>query len=73
MTPPIRFFGVAAYEIITSKGQHILIDPFLDENPGSSIKSDQLEKVDLIVQMTAISNQVMSYIPDTGNQYRYYP
>jgi len=31
----IRFFGVAAYEIVTGTGQHILLDPFLDENPGS--------------------------------------
>ncbi len=29
----IRFFGVAAYEIVTSRGRHILLDPFLDENP----------------------------------------
>jgi L-ascorbate metabolism protein UlaG (beta-lactamase superfamily) len=45
----IRFFGVAAYEIITEAGQHILVDPFLDENPGSPVKSHQLEQVDLIL------------------------
>jgi len=28
---------------------------------------------DLFAQMTAISDEVMGYIPDTGNQYRYYP
>ena len=44
MATQIRFFGVAAYEIITSRGQHILIDPFLDENPGSPVKSEQLEQ-----------------------------
>ena len=46
MSTQIRFFGVAAYEIVTSKGQHIFNDPFLDENPGSPVKSDELEQVD---------------------------
>jgi hypothetical protein len=45
----IRFFGVAAYELITGQGQHILLDPFLDENPGSPIKSRNLDRVDLII------------------------
>jgi L-ascorbate metabolism protein UlaG (beta-lactamase superfamily) len=49
MTTHIRFFGVAAYEIVTSQGQHILIDPFLDDNPGSPIKSEELEQVDLVL------------------------
>jgi len=44
----IKFYGVAAYEIITSKGQHILVDPYLDENPGSPVKSHELDRVDLI-------------------------
>lgn len=61
MTTQIRFFGVAAYEIITSKGQHILIDPFLDENPGSPIKSDQLERVDLII----VSHAAFDHFGDT--------
>jgi L-ascorbate metabolism protein UlaG (beta-lactamase superfamily) len=43
----IRFHGVANYEIITSEGKHILVDPFFDHNPAS-INSDQLERVDLI-------------------------
>jgi L-ascorbate metabolism protein UlaG (beta-lactamase superfamily) len=49
MSVQIRFFGVAAYEVITSTGQHILIDPFLDANPGSPVKADQLDQVDLII------------------------
>ena len=49
MTTQIRFYGVAAYEIITSRGQHILIDPFLDENPGSPIRSRDLDRVDLVL------------------------
>lgn len=44
----LRFFGVAAYEIVNARGQHILIDPFLDANPGSPLKAADLERVDLI-------------------------
>jgi L-ascorbate metabolism protein UlaG (beta-lactamase superfamily) len=61
MTTQIRFFGVAAYEIITGRGQHILIDPFLDENPGSPVKADQLEQVDLII----VSHAAFDHFGDT--------
>jgi L-ascorbate metabolism protein UlaG (beta-lactamase superfamily) len=61
MSTKIRFFGVAAYEIITHKGQHILIDPFLDENPGSPIKSTGLERVDLIL----VSHAAFDHLGDT--------
>ena len=44
----LRFFGVAAYEIVNSKGQHILLDPFIDSCPGNPVKSETLERVDLI-------------------------
>ena len=57
----IRFFGVAAYEIVTSRGQHILLDPFLNENPGSPIKSDDLERVDLII----VSHAAVDHLGDT--------
>jgi L-ascorbate metabolism protein UlaG (beta-lactamase superfamily) len=49
MPARIRFLGVAAYEIVTEKEQHILLDPYLDDNPGSPIRSDALERVDLIL------------------------
>lgn len=45
----IRFFGVAAYELITSDGKHIVIDPFLDDNPCSPVGHDRLERVDMIL------------------------
>jgi L-ascorbate metabolism protein UlaG (beta-lactamase superfamily) len=57
----IRFFGVAAYELITNQGQHILMDPFLDENPGSPVKSTELEQVDLIV----VSHAPFDHLGDT--------
>lgn len=57
----IRFLGVAAYEIVTSEGKHILIDPFIDENPGSPIRSDELARVDLIV----VSHAPFDHFGDT--------
>ena len=61
MKTRIRFFGVAAYEIVTRQGQHILIDPFLDDNPGSPVKSGQLERVDLIL----VSHAAPDHLGDT--------
>jgi L-ascorbate metabolism protein UlaG (beta-lactamase superfamily) len=49
MSTKIRFLGIAAFEIINSIGQVILVDPFLDENPGSPVKTDDLDRVDLIL------------------------
>jgi L-ascorbate metabolism protein UlaG (beta-lactamase superfamily) len=62
----IRFFGVAAYEIVTNSGQHILLDPFLDDNPGSSVKSHELERVDVIL----VSHTAVDHLGDTeANQH----
>jgi L-ascorbate metabolism protein UlaG (beta-lactamase superfamily) len=57
----IRFFGVAAYELTTNGGKRILLDPFLDENPASPIKSHQLEQVDVIV----VSHAAFDHLGDT--------
>ena len=61
MSTQIRFFGVAAYEIVNGKEQHILIDPFLAENPGSPIKSAELDQVDLLL----ISHAAFDHLGDT--------
>jgi len=61
MTTQLRFFGVAAYELITSAGKHILLDPFLDDNPGSPLKSHELEQVDLII----VSHAAFDHLGDT--------
>jgi L-ascorbate metabolism protein UlaG (beta-lactamase superfamily) len=45
----IRYLGLAAFEITNDRGKKVLIDPFLDDNPVSPIKSDQLKQVDLIL------------------------
>jgi L-ascorbate metabolism protein UlaG (beta-lactamase superfamily) len=57
----IRFFGVSGYEIVNERGQHILIDPFLDENPGSPIKSRQIERADLIL----VTHAAFDHLGDT--------
>lgn len=49
MPTEIRFFGAAAFEVVTSKGLRVMIDPFLDENPVSPVKSSELGKVDLVL------------------------
>jgi L-ascorbate metabolism protein UlaG (beta-lactamase superfamily) len=61
MTTHIRFLGVAGYEIVTSRGQRILIDPFLDENPGSPVKSHELDRVDLVL----VSHAAFDHLGDT--------
>lgn len=57
----IRFLGVAAYECVTRDGTRILVDPFLDENPGSPVKHDAFDKVDLIV----VSHAAYDHLGDT--------
>jgi L-ascorbate metabolism protein UlaG (beta-lactamase superfamily) len=64
----IRYFGVAAYELVTNDGKHILLDPFLDDNPASPIKHDQLERVDLIV----VSHAAVDHLGDTEHIARRY-
>ncbi|WP_455367433.1 metal-dependent hydrolase [[Eubacterium] cellulosolvens] len=49
MVTQIRFLGVSAFEIRNTKGTTIIIDPFLDNNPVSPVKADDLKKVDMIL------------------------
>jgi L-ascorbate metabolism protein UlaG (beta-lactamase superfamily) len=60
-TTRIRFLGVAGYEIVTPRGQHILFDPFLDGQPQSPLKSTDLERVDLIL----VSHAAWDHMGDT--------
>jgi L-ascorbate metabolism protein UlaG (beta-lactamase superfamily) len=50
-----------AYELITQEGKHVLLDPLLDENPGSPVKSDQLAQVDLVI----VSHAAPDHLGDT--------
>ena len=45
----LRYFSHSSFQITTDSGKVILIDPFLDDNPTSPVKSDEIEKVDFIV------------------------
>lgn len=38
----LRYFSHSAFQITTDDGKVILIDPFLDDNPTSPVKSDDL-------------------------------
>ena len=57
----IRFLGVAAYEIVTRSGGRILVDPFLDENPGSPLKHTEFPRVDLVI----VSHAAFDHLGDT--------
>ena len=57
----IRFLGVAAYEIVTRAGKRILVDPFIDENPGAPVRSDSFDHVDLGV----VSHAAYDHFGDT--------
>ena len=60
-TTTIRFFGVAAYEIVTRAGVRILIDPFLDRNPASPVRHDAFDHVDLVI----VSHAAVDHLGDT--------
>ncbi|MGA7838465.1 MAG: metal-dependent hydrolase [Ignavibacteriaceae bacterium] len=38
----LRYFSHSAFQITTSAGKKILIDPYLDDNPTSPVKSDDV-------------------------------
>jgi L-ascorbate metabolism protein UlaG (beta-lactamase superfamily) len=39
----LRYFSHSAFQITTEKGKKILIDPFLDDNPNSPVKANQVD------------------------------
>ncbi|RPI21643.1 MAG: MBL fold metallo-hydrolase [Chloroflexota bacterium] len=49
MAVKLQFFGYAAYLIQASNGKNILIDPYLNQNPVSPVKANQLGRVDLLL------------------------
>jgi len=68
MSVSVQFFGVAGYKIITSSGVHVLIDPFLDKNPYSPVKTDDLEHVDLLL----ITHNAFDHFGDAPNVVKKY-
>jgi len=45
----LRYFSHSAFQITTDSGIVILIDPFLDDNPNSPVKSNEIERADYII------------------------
>jgi L-ascorbate metabolism protein UlaG (beta-lactamase superfamily) len=65
----IRFLGTAAFKIITAAGQHVLIDPYLDENPVSPLKVADLERLDLLL----VTHAAYDHIGDAEAILRRFP
>ena len=68
MATTLRYFGVAAYELITPDGKRILIDPFLNENPGSPVRAEDFDRVDLVI----VSHAAYDHLGDTETLARAY-
>ena len=62
MATKIRFFGVAAFEITNEQGVVVLIDPVIDENVASPIKTSDLKRVDLIL----VTHGASDHLGDTA-------
>jgi L-ascorbate metabolism protein UlaG (beta-lactamase superfamily) len=62
VTTKLRFFGISAFEITNSRGTRVLIDPYLDANSASPIKTDDLDKVDL----TLVTHAAYDHLGDAG-------
>jgi len=58
MATKIRFLGVAAFEITNSDGVVALVDPYIDENVASPIRTSDLKRVDLILVTHAASDHL---------------
>jgi L-ascorbate metabolism protein UlaG (beta-lactamase superfamily) len=62
MSTQIRFLGIAAFEIANEKGQVVLIDPCLSDNPSSPVQVEDLERVDLIL----VTHLAIDHLGDTA-------
>lgn len=69
MAVSIRFLGTAAFEIITSDGKRVLIDPYLDENEFSPYKVATLEPLDLLL----VTHAAYDHLGDTLAIMRKFP
>ncbi|WP_455367204.1 metal-dependent hydrolase [[Eubacterium] cellulosolvens] len=61
MVTEIRFLGYSAFEITNEQGIKVFIDPYLDDNPVSPIKTQDLEKADLIL----VTHGAVDHLGDT--------
>jgi len=49
MKNKFQFLSYAGYYITTSQDYRIMVDPYLDENPRAPYKTDDIERVDLVI------------------------
>lgn len=49
MKAKIQFFGYAGYQIVTSDGKYVIIDPYLRGNPVAPFQAKDLDRVDLLL------------------------
>ncbi len=53
----LKYFSHSAFQVTTDKGTKILLDPFLDDNPTSPVKSDNVD-ADYIILSHAHSDHL---------------
>lgn len=57
-----QFFGFSTFLITTEQGLHILIDPYIDDNPAAPMKCEELPRIDLIL----VSHGAFDHMKDTA-------
>lgn len=62
MSTIFKFLGFSAFLITTGTGKKILIDPYLNDNPASPLKADDLDDVDLIL----VSHGAFDHLGDSA-------
>ena len=62
MEDKIKFLGFSAFQITTSKGKEILIDPYITDNPVAPYGVKDLKSVDLIL----VSHAAPDHLGDTA-------
>ncbi len=62
MKNKFQFLTYSGFYIVTSEDCRILIDPYLDDNPHTMIKSDSFERIDLII----VSHGPVDHVGDTA-------
>jgi L-ascorbate metabolism protein UlaG (beta-lactamase superfamily) len=70
MATKMTFLGTAAIHVETADGKHVLMDPYLNENPVSPVKVQDLDHLDLLLVTHAAydhlgdAEQVLRKFPD---------
>ncbi len=49
MANEVRWMGHATFELETSKGKKIIVDPWYDGNPSNEKKAEEVEKADVVL------------------------